>query len=1453
MKKKYLLPSLITFLFLFEFTGNAQVTADFTADPSAGCSPLKVNFTNLSSGTGTLTYMWYFGGQQGVSSLKDPQSTYIDPGTYNVKLVVDNGTDKDSITKPIVVYKNPVANFTSVTKACAPETIQFTDLSQPGDGVITSWNWDFRTGTIDTNQHPIHIYASSGIFDVFLKVSDANGCESNLEKSQYIDIADPPSASFTANPTSSCTVPAAVVLSNTSTGQGLLTYHWDFGDYSTSSDKDPSKTYNQFGIYTIKLTVNSDYGCSDTVSYAFYASEVVAAGTLTQGGKVISNNDTICAGQVIFSSTSLGSDVVLWKFGDGKTSISKSGFHVYSQGGPYTVLLIASPGNSCADTVVWSFYMEEPLADYTMSSTYSCMPSALINFTDNSSNAVAWEWTFNDGSKAFTRNASKTYTLPAETDPYKINTEVIFNTILTVTSRNGCKNSVTKPFRIKKPTAIYTVDTTQGCFPLNVKFTDQSISDEPITSWEWIFGDGDKYTGTIDSAIHSYDSDGLFLSRLAITNNLNCKDTSYIIPVRVGKALLPDFLISKTSVCPGEAIQFTDNTPQSNYIQSWHYTVAGASINTMPGESDPVWKVDADSGYLDVGLQVNYHGCISSVVKENALYNNGAVSDFSFAFDCYDPFEYHFADLSKGAENLKWNFGDETFDDITVNPVHTYAAEGNYQVELIAFKGICADTSRKVIKVREPHATFSCDTMVCIGEPVILNATGSYSQVDYCFEKYFWKFGDTTQRIVTRRDSLEYTFSSGGTYQVLMITFYDNYCVDSAMANIRVYGPHALFTPDTSYGCSPFAVNFVDHSTPDIHPIESWYWDFADDSDTTYSDMTDTINHVFQEPGVFEVRLSVTDTLGCTGTYTETIASANPVAEFIADKPLNCTGSSINFYYSYLTGDSVIWDFGDGTVLRSSVMPVSHAFSSKGNQSVTLTIYKYGCSDTYTNPDGYIKIQQPDASFEVSDTAWNCYPKEIIFAHHDADSIIDSGTWDFGYGNSTSEYAEERRFNYPKPGDYYPSLSIMTTYGCRDTFTRQIIITGPTGTFSILPESREACRGDAITLQVGQLNDVSDFEWDLGDGRFLVGDTVTYTYDRMGTLYPKLLLYGDGGICKPPPIVDSVFVYEVIAGFDLPDTGYCDLYEMHFADTSVGNTQRIWNFSHGVTSADDELVLQFSPGNYSVELLVLNDIGCSDTVMESFVIHPLPDILLSPDTLICEGSTAVLRAAGGDVIQWYPSVGLSAVNTFTTIASPEQTTVYTASTEFLATGCRNEAQLTVSVQNDFEITVRPVDTTLIIGEQVAILADSISGLTYAWSPADGLSCSGCSSPVARPMVSTRYTLNVVDAYNCFPKEYYVNIVVDEKYSLDVPTAFTPNGDEINDVVFVGGLGIEKLIEFRIFNRWGNEVFFSDDLNRGWDGTYNGKIQNIDTYVYSVTVQYWNGRTASKKGTLSLLR
>ena len=1081
-----------------------------------------------------------------------------------------------------------------------------------------------------------------------------------------------------------------------------------------------------------------------------------------------------------------------------------------------------------------------------------------INFTDLSSNVAKWEWAFYDNTKSSNQNTSHTYSLPVDTDQYLINGEVSFVTTLTVESPGGCKATKQKTLIIKKPTALFSVDKVEGCIPLKIKFKDKSLTDKPenlITNWEWIFSNTQKSSGTVDSAEFTYSADGTFPSKLVITNNQGCKDTSYIININAGKKLLPDFIPGTTDVCQNQEISLFNNTPESWLIQRWHYQVGGVDVDALPNEPNPQWIMHADTGWLDIKLEVTYNGCISDTVKVGAIHNKGPLARFDYDFDCDDPYNYSFTNLSEGIQSFQWNFGDAAQNTIDVNPSHGYSTDGDYNVELVIDKGSCSDTYQKIIPVREPKAVIKGEMNACVDQSLMLSGDKSYGIVDYCYEKYLWDFGDSTAKIFTNYDTLAHIFTKRGTYTVKLYTAFDNGCNDSATLNVTAFQPYAGFYADTLLGCSPFIVNFTDTSKSDTHPIEEWKWIFEPGKDSTYTSKLDSISHWFNNPGEFDVSLLLTDTLGCQGGASVTISTANPNAEFYVANPQVCLGNDVSYNFFTQDVDSMIWDFGDGTFSNDITQPVTHRYQDSGSYFANLIIYRYGCSDSYTQSSPTY-VQLADAHFGVSDTFWNCYPKEIIFNHNIPGQQIVSGIWNFGYGNTPpSEYSSNKVFTYPKPGDYTASLSILTSFGCTDTATQNIEITGPTGDFMM--SKNYACKGDEITFDTLFTNDVFDYEWDMGDGTtFLKGSPVVHVYNSVGPFYPKLLLYGDSGRCKPPAFVDTLLIAEVIADFEVPDTGLCNTYDITLTNHSTGNQTNSWNINNDIFTSDVNPSFTLAEGAYIVSLLVKNDIGCTDTAEKSFIANPLPVVQIMNDTLICEGDKINIWVTGGDNVTWTPSTGLSSYISYTPEASPDITTLYTAIVKYVLTGCQSTDNIQIFVQRAPDFTVYPTDTSVIIGEIVKIRIDSLDDFTYEWSssPSDDLiNCTFCAAPLLHPLENTNYTLMVADTNNCFTEDYYVYVRVDEKYSVDVPTAFTPAGDPENAVVFVKGWGIMKLLEFRIYNRYGNEVFYTNDINQGWDGRYKGKLQNIDSYAYVVRAEMWDGTTQTKKGTINLLR
>ena len=218
---------LLASLLLISEWASAQVTADFTSNTASGCSPLIVNFSNLSTGTG-LSYSWNLGnGNTSVS--ENPSASYITPGTYTITLTAtgSGGTDTETKTGYITVFTPPVPDLApSQNIGCFPFAIDFTDLSVVGDSPIATWSWDFGDGGTSTDQNPSHTYTTPGTFDITLILTDANGCTSNQSFNDMIESNNNrPTAEFVGDPTISCLPPSDVSFTNSSSGgTGILTY-----------------------------------------------------------------------------------------------------------------------------------------------------------------------------------------------------------------------------------------------------------------------------------------------------------------------------------------------------------------------------------------------------------------------------------------------------------------------------------------------------------------------------------------------------------------------------------------------------------------------------------------------------------------------------------------------------------------------------------------------------------------------------------------------------------------------------------------------------------------------------------------------------------------------------------------------------------------------------------------------------------------------------------------------------------------------------------------------------------------------------------------------------------------------------------------------------------------------------------------------------------------------------
>jgi len=264
-----------------------------------------------------------------------------------------------------------------------------------------------------------------------------------------------------------------------------------------------------------------------------------------------------------------------------------------------------------------------------------------------------------------------------------------------------------------------------------------------------------------------------------------------------------------------------------------------------------------------------------------------------------------------------------------------------------------------------------------------------------------------------------------------------------------------------------------------------------------------------------------------------------------------------------------------------------------------------------------------------------------------------------------------------------------------------------------------------------------------------------------------------------------------------------------------------------------------------------------DTVVVNVNAAPVPNA--GPDGFICYGQTYQLQASGGVQYRWTPATYLSSTTVANPISSPSKDITYTLSILADANGCASLVtdEMTIDVTPPLKLKTYPFDTIGYPGDQFQLLAvpNDPDATNFVWSPSVGLS----STTIANPIVTVgaigqdiQYRVLAFTQAGC-RGEGYVKVRVYKGPDIYVPTGFTPNGDGKNDKFTPFPVGMKSYNYFKVFNRWGQLVFTTRQLNSGWDGRWSGVEQPAGTYVWMIEGLIKDDRVITKKGTVVMIR
>jgi len=678
----------------------------------------KVQFMDLSKeGDGNIVRWEWDLGDGSTSTDKHPLHTYSKMDTsYSVRLSVTDENDlSDAITKEIAIPDtavSPIVDFSYIQSAViAVDSLEvtFTDESEAGDGGgdITSWIWDFgdTTTTTDTStlQNPVHIYtpepSDTGYvlyhyFTVSFTVIDEFGYPYELEQDS-VKVNNPKLPTVEFGEEINILEVAFFIEYTTSDGE-IISYHWDFGDNSTSTEQNPTHTFQCSGEHTITLEVFDSFGlnASNSTNIILFTIPPTAEFDYSKNFLEVTFTDSSVAGDGEINTWS-------WNFGDGNSSSEQHPLHEYAEEGTYTVSLIIADEYCANDTIEYSLTVSEQLLPPNANFTFeiNCL---FVSFTDQSiggdGDIINWSWDFGDGNTSSEQNPEHTYS----------NAEIYYVS-LTVIDENDSTSTMGNNIEVEPVGPTVSFNTSEDF--LNVNFFDSSTGgSSQIISWSWDFGDG--ISSSEQNPEHTYTSADNFIISLTVTDEcdlLNTFNDTITVNARppTSQFLPPDinYLVvtftDRSTAGDGDIIDwswdFGDNADTSytefteelthNYSNAGTYLV-NLIVKNNHELSDTTFQSISVEEYTQSGPSASFNSsraCLTVSYNDNSTAGDGDIISWS------------------------WDFGDG-ISSSEQNPEHTYSSQEVYDIRLIVTdSNSLSDTNSTQISVfpANPVANFT--------------------------------------------------------------------------------------------------------------------------------------------------------------------------------------------------------------------------------------------------------------------------------------------------------------------------------------------------------------------------------------------------------------------------------------------------------------------------------------------------------------------------------------------------------------------------------------------------------------------------------------------------------------------------------------------------------------------------------------------------------------------------
>ncbi len=881
-------------------------------------------------------------------------------------------------------------------------------------------------------------------------------------------------------------------------------------------------------------------------------------------------------------------------------------------------------------------------------------------------------------------------------------------------------------------------------------------------------------------------------------------------------------------------------------------------------------------GQFVVGVCVSEYrnGQLISVTRRDFQYNvrncstQNQAAFFAPEVVCDSSLMVRFTNQSQSIGNgFLWNFGDPTTAQDTstlVQPTWVYPDTGTYTITLVAGPGsLCADTFISTVNVQYTtlQGAIGLEVLACDGDSVVVRFFDLSVDTVSNLVQWFWDFG-VGGATSTQPDPV-FAYDSSGTYNVFFGVLAANGCFDTLTTPVPIQLP-LLANPNNEYYLCPPALG----GQPNV---------------------------ILNPGGDPELQYAWSPTIGLSDP-----AAASPAAQPPATTLYTVTVTGVNLgsdtcdrVYSVLVNvlDSLEVELPSDTILCGNFLELA-ATSSHPGQYFWFSDPQYTAFIAGGNPlvltlnadtTLYLLVQdaggcsQRDSiSVSLSESpltaAFDFFPVactdslSVSFADLSTDTSgvgLNQWAWNWGDGTQIVDTIGLGTYGhvYDSSGTYLVTLAVQNGDGCNDAVQIPVEINIPR--IRVMGDTLRLCFGDSVRLAQGG-DTVFSYSWTPADN---LSDplapapwasppqSTSYQVQVTTTLGDSLCSATFGVEVEVVPLPTFVPVGPVLV---CPGA-------VSLLSGAIGADSIYWSPEPDLdplafVSTPDSAFAFWADRDQIWYAWAVNSLGCG--ALDSLRVDVWEtDIVGLPTAAICLGDSAVLsaeNAATWPIVTWQWSPAgeiLSGQGSDAVAVAPDGDGVF----EVIGTnaaGCSDTAAVALDVFENLPTALATADPEdPFQGQEVQLSTPEGFGYTYLWSPAGLLDRPDIFGPTALPIEPTWFAVTVTDANGCTATSaVWVplrELICDDPY-IFVPNAFTPNGDGENDVLYVRSNILAELY-FAVYDRWGEMVFETTDLQNGWDGTFRGKALAPDAFGWYLKAKCYNGQEFFQKGNVTLLR